>query len=114
MKPCVRLEDLLPFGAGFFVEHRQFSHFREAAPVLISRCVVSAERRIQPKSPLDDPHRTGFLLSRSRQPIADYRFCTAGGNEDDVAGFHLCHHFLAARLGRNVAHANIFCRVRRK
>jgi len=54
------------------------------------------------------PLGAGFSLGRSRQPIADYRFCTAGGNEDDVAGFHLCQHCLAARLGRTVAHANIF------
>jgi len=54
------------------------------------------------------PLRAGFSLGRSRQPIADYSFCTAGGNEDDVAGFHLCQHCLAARLGRTVAHANIF------
>jgi hypothetical protein len=34
-------------------------------------------------------HRAGFSFGRSRQPIADYRFCTAGGNEDDVAGLSI-------------------------
>jgi hypothetical protein len=50
----------------------------------------------------------GFSFRPFAAPIADYRFCTAGGNEDDVAGFHLCHHCLAARLGRTAAHANFF------
>jgi hypothetical protein len=53
-------------------------------------------------------------LGRSRQSIADYRFCTAGGNEDDVAGFHLCQHCLAARLGRTVAHTNFFAEFARR
>jgi|BarGraIncu00222A_1022003.scaffolds.fasta_scaffold11053_2 hypothetical protein len=60
------------------------------------------------------PLGAGFSLGRSRQPIADYRFCTAGGNEDDVAGFHLCHHCLAARLGRTVTHANFFAEFARR
>ena len=69
-------------------------------------------------APLREPARCppsgGFSLGRSRQPIADYRFCTAGGNEDDVAGFHLCHHCLAARLGRTVTHANFFAEFARR
>ena len=56
----------------------------------------------------------GFSLGRSRQPIADYRFRTTGGNEDDVAGFHLCQHRLAARLGRTVTHTNFFAEFARR
>jgi hypothetical protein len=57
-----RLEDLLPFGAGFFVEHREFSHFREANPVLICGGGASAERRLPGhcESPPDILRRAGF------------------------------------------------------
>jgi hypothetical protein len=47
-------------------------------------------------------------LSRSRQPIADYHFCTADGSEDIVAGLNLGLHCLEARLGPTITHANLF------
>jgi hypothetical protein len=76
------------------------------------RCLRRAPHPAQ-ESPMIPNRRAGFSLGRSRQPIADYRFCTAGGNEDIVAGLHLGLHCLAARLGRTAAHANIFAEYAR-
>jgi hypothetical protein len=72
-------------------------------------CLLHARTR-----PMIPNRRAGFSLGRSRQPIADRHSRTAGGNEDIVAGFHLCLHRLAARLGRTAAHANIFAEFTRR
>jgi hypothetical protein len=95
----------------------KFPTFERPGRVLKSGCGASADApQFAPtlREPARCPPSGGLSLGRSRQPIADYRFCTAGGNEDDVAGFHLGQHCLAARLGRTVTHANIFAEFARR
>jgi hypothetical protein len=82
---------------------REVPHFRASA--IDAKALFDALRI---ESPLECRSPGGFSLAGSRQPIADRHPCTAGGNEDDVAGFHFCLHRLAASLRRMARITNGF------